>query len=201
MSKVLVLKSSIMAQHSHTNQMADFFIEKWQANHADDHITVRNLAAQPIPVLDNELVHALRPTGNEMTARQQEALALSDELIAELQDHDVIVMTAPMYNFNIPTQLKNYFDLIARAGVTFRYTENGPEGLIKGKRAIVLTSRGGIHKDGPSDLLVPYLRLFLGFLGLTDVEFVFVEGVGLSPDTANQAQQAARETLEKITTR
>ncbi|NHB95655.1 FMN-dependent NADH-azoreductase [Photorhabdus stackebrandtii] len=199
MSKVLVLKSSIMAQHSHTNQMADFFIEKWQANHADDSITIRDLAAQPIPVLDNELVHALRPRDNEMTARQKEVLALSDELIAELQDHDIIVMTAPMYNFHIPTQLKNYFDLIARAGVTFRYTENGPEGLVKNKRAIILTSRGGIHKDGPSDLLVPYLRLFLGFIGLTDVEFVFVEGVGLSPDAANQAQQTAREVLEKMT--
>ncbi|AKH65333.1 MULTISPECIES: FMN-dependent NADH-azoreductase [Photorhabdus] len=199
MSKVLVLKSSIMAQHSHTNQMADFFIEKWQANHADDSITIRDLAAQPIPVLDNELVHALRPKDDEMTARQKEVLALSDELIAELQDHDIIVMTAPMYNFHIPTQLKNYFDLIARAGVTFRYTENGPEGLIKSKRAIILTSHGGIHKDGPSDLLVPYLRLFLGFIGLTDVEFVFVEGVGLSPDAANQAQQTAREILEKMT--
>ncbi|MCW7550314.1 FMN-dependent NADH-azoreductase [Photorhabdus sp. APURE] len=198
MSKVLVLKSSIMAQHSHTNQMADFFIEKWQTNHADDRIKIRDLAAQPIPVLDNELVHALRPSGNEMTVRQKEALALSDELITELQDNDVIVITAPMYNFHIPTQLKNYFDLIARAGVTFRYTENGPEGLLKDKRIIILTSRGGIHKDGPSDLLVPYLRLFLSFIGLTDVEFVFAEGVGLSPDAANQAQQTAREILEAI---
>ncbi|MCT8341800.1 FMN-dependent NADH-azoreductase [Photorhabdus kleinii] len=198
MSKVLVLKSSIMAQHSHTNQMADFFIEKWQTNHADDRIKIRDLAAQPIPVLDNELVHALRPSGNEMTVRQKEALALSDELIAELQDNDIIVITAPMYNFHIPTQLKNYFDLIARAGVTFRYTENGPEGLLKGKRVIILTSRGGIHKDGSSDLLVPYLRLFLSFIGLTDIEFVFTEGVALGPDAANQAQQTAREVLQAI---
>ncbi|WP_387489826.1 FMN-dependent NADH-azoreductase [Photorhabdus sp. RM96S] len=198
MSKVLVLKSSIMAQHSHTNQMADFFIEKWQANHTDDSITVRDLTAQPIPALDNERVYALRPSGNEMTARQKETLALSDELIAELQDNDVIVITAPMYNFHIPTQLKSYFDMIARAGVTFRYTENGPEGLLKGKRVIILTSRGGIHKDGPSDLLVPYLRLFLSFIGLTDIEFVFTEGVALGPDAVNQAQQTAREVLQAI---
>ncbi|MCT8350960.1 FMN-dependent NADH-azoreductase [Photorhabdus kayaii] len=198
MSKVLVLKSSIMAQHSHTNQMADFFIEKWQANHTDDSITVRDLTAQSIPALDNERVYALRPSGNEMTARQKETLALSDELIAELQDNDVIVITAPMYNFHIPTQLKSYFDMIARAGVTFRYTENGPEGLLKGKRVIILTSRGGIHKDGPSDLLVPYLRLFLSFIGLTDIEFVFTEGVALGPDAVNQAQQTAREVLQAI---
>lgn len=108
-------------------------------------------AANPIPVLDGELVGALRPSDAPLTPRQQEALALSDELIAELQANDVIVIAAPMYNFNIPTQLKNYFDTVARAGVTFRYTEKGPEGLVKGKRAVVVTSRGGIHKDTPTD--------------------------------------------------
>lgn len=127
MSKVLVLKSSILATSSQSNQLADFFVEQWQAAHAGDQITVRDLAAQPIPVLDGELVGALRPSGTALTPRQQEALALSDELIAELQANDVIVIAAPMYNFNIPTQLKNYFDMIARAGVTFRYTEKGPE--------------------------------------------------------------------------
>ncbi len=140
MSKVLVLKSSILATSSQSNQLADFFVEQWQAAHAGDQITVRDLAAQPIPVLDGELVGALRPSGTALTPRQQEALALSDELIAELQANDVIVIAAPMYNFNIPTQLKNYFDMIARAGVTFRYTEKGPEGLVTGKRAIILTS-------------------------------------------------------------
>jgi FMN-dependent NADH-azoreductase len=97
----------------------------------EDVITVRDLAANPIPVLDGELVGALRPSDAPLTPRQQEALALSDELIAELKGNDVIVIAAPMYNFNIPTQLKNYFDLVARAGVTFRYTEKGPEGLVK----------------------------------------------------------------------
>ncbi len=115
----------------------------------------RDLAANPIPVLDGELVGALRPSDAPLTPRQQEALALSDELIAELKGNDVIVIAAPMYNFNIPTQLKNYFDLVARAGVTFRYTEKGPEGLVTGKRAVVVTSRGGIHKDTPTDLVTP----------------------------------------------
>jgi FMN-dependent NADH-azoreductase len=153
MSKVLVLKSSILAGYSQSNQLADFFVEQWAKAHGNDTITVRDLAAQPIPVLDGELVGALRPSDTPLTPRQTEALALSDELIAELQANDTIVMAAPMYNFNIPTQLKNYFDLIARAGVTFRYTENGPEGLVKGKRAIILTSRGGIHKGTPTDLV------------------------------------------------
>ncbi|MGT3352565.1 FMN-dependent NADH-azoreductase [Yersinia enterocolitica] len=198
MSKVLVLKSSILATYSQSNQLADFFVEQWKAAHAGDEITVRDLAAQPIPVLDGELVGALRPSDAELTPRQQEALALSDELIAELQSNDVIVMAAPMYNFNIPTQLKNYFDLIARAGVTFRYTEKGPEGLITGKRAIILTSRGGIHKDTPTDLVVPYLRLFLGFIGITDVEFVFAEGIAYGPEVATKAQADAKELLTQV---
>ncbi|CNK63043.1 FMN-dependent NADH-azoreductase [Yersinia aldovae] len=198
MSKVLVLKSSILATYSQSNQLADFFVEQWQAAHADDQITVRDLAAQPIPVLDGELVGALRPSDAALTPRQQDALALSDELIAELQANDVIVIAAPMYNFNIPTQLKNYFDLIARAGVTFRYTEKGPEGLVTGKRAIILTSRGGIHKDTPTDLVVPYLRLFLGFIGISDVEFVFAEGIAYGPEVATKAQADAKELLAQV---
>ncbi|STJ18499.1 FMN-dependent NADH-azoreductase [Escherichia coli] len=150
MSKVLVLKSSILAGYSQSNQLSDYFVEQWREKHSADEITVRDLAANPIPVLDGELVGALRPSDAPLTPRQQEALALSDELIAELKAHDIIVIAAPMYNFNISTQLKNYFDLVARAGVTFRYTEKGPEGLVTGKKAIVITSRGGIHKDGPN---------------------------------------------------
>ena len=198
MSKVLVLKSSILADFSQSNQLADHFTASWQAAPPAATIPVRDLAAKPVPVLDGELVGALRPSDKPLTPRQQDALALSDELIAELQAHDVIVLAAPMYNFNIPTQLKNYFDFIARAGVTFRYTEQGPEGLVKGKRALVLTSRGGIHKDAPSDLLTPYLRLFLGFIGISDVEFVFAEGFGYGPDMAQKALQGAKEELSQL---
>ncbi|CUU24122.1 FMN-dependent NADH-azoreductase [Duffyella gerundensis] len=198
MSKVLVLKSSILAGYSQSSQLADFYIEQAKSN--GDDVTVRDLAANPIPVLDGELVGALRPSDAELSARQQEALALSDELIAELQAHDVFVIAAPMYNFNIPTQLKNYFDLVARAGVTFRYTEAGPEGLITGKRAIIISSRGGIHKDTPSDLLTPYLKLFLGFLGIADVEFVFAEGIAYGPEVAAKATDDAKKSLEQLAT-
>lgn len=198
MSKVLVLKSSIMANYSQSNQLADFFVERWAAAHSNDTISVRDLAAQPIPVLDGELVGALRPLDAPLTPRQKEAQALSDKLIAELQANDIIVIAAPMYNFNIPTQLKNYFDLIARAGATFRYTENGPEGLVKGKRAIVLTSRGGIHKGTTADLVEPYLRLFLGFIGITEVEFVFAEGIAYGPDVATKALTDAKAALAEV---
>jgi len=145
MSKVLVLKSSILANFSQSNQLADYLVAQYQAANSGSTVTVRDLAADPIPVLDGELVGALRPSDAPLSPRQEEALALSNTLIDELQAHDVIVIAAPMYNFNIPTQLKTYFDLVARAGVTFKYTEKGPEGLVKGKRVIVLTSRGGFH--------------------------------------------------------
>ncbi|WP_034914969.1 MULTISPECIES: FMN-dependent NADH-azoreductase [Erwinia] len=200
MSKVLILKSSILAGYSQSNQLADHFVSEWKASHSGDAITVRDLAADPIPVLDGELVGALRPSDAALTPRQQEALALSDTLIAELQAHDVIVIAAPMYNFNISTQLKNYFDLVARAGVTFRYSENGPEGLVTGKKVIVITSRGGIHKDTPGDLQTPYLKLFLGFLGMSDVQFVFAEGIAYGPEVATKAAAEAKAVLSQIVT-
>ncbi|MEA5103655.1 FMN-dependent NADH-azoreductase [Pantoea sp. S18] len=196
MSKVLVLKSSILAGYSQSNQLADFYAD--EARVKGDSVTVRDLAAQPIPVLDGELVGALRPSDAPLSPRQQEALSLSDELIAELQAHDTVVIAAPMYNFNIPTQLKNYFDLIARAGVTFRYTEAGPEGLVTGKRAVILSSRGGIHKDTASDLLTPYVKLFLGFIGITDVNFVFAEGIAYGPEVATKAANDAKDAIKQI---
>jgi len=200
MSKVLVLKSSILAGYSQSGQLADHLVSEWKAAHPADEVTERDLAANPIPVLDGELVGALRPSDAALTPRQQEALDLSNELIAELQAHDTIVITAPMYNFNIPTQLKNYFALVARAGITFRYTEQGPEGLIKGKKVVVLSSRGGVHKDTPSDLLTPYLTLFLGFLGMSDVQFVFAEGIGYGPEVAAKAASDAKEVISQIVT-
>ena len=198
MSKVLVLKSSILAGYSQSSQLADFYIE--QAKAQGKEVTVRDLAANPIPVLDGELVGAMRPSDTPLSPRQQEALDLSDELIAELQAHDEVVIAAPMYNFHIPTQLKNYFDLIARAGVTFRYTEAGPEGLVKGKTAVVISSRGGIHKDTPTDLLTPYVKLFLGFIGITDVEFVFAEGIAYGPEVASKATAEAKDAIKQIVT-
>lgn len=195
MSNILVLKSSILATYSQSNQLADYFIEQWQAAHGSDRIQVRDLAEQPVPVLDGELVGALRPSDATLTPRQQQALDLSDTLINELQDNDVLVLAVPMYNFNISTQLKNYFDLIARAGVTFRYSEQGPEGLVKNKRAVILTTRGGIHKDTPSDLVSEYIRLFLGFIGITDISFVYAEGMAYGPEVAGNAQDMAKSQI------
>ncbi|MDR0218462.1 MAG: FMN-dependent NADH-azoreductase [Enterobacteriaceae bacterium] len=198
MSNVLILKSSILAQYSQSNKMTDYFIEQWSALNADSPITLRDLAENPVPVLDGELAGALRPSDAEMTERQKSVLALSDELVAELKANDVIVINAPMYNFTIPTQLKTYFDLVARAGVTFRYTENGPVGLLENKTVIVLASRGGFHQNSPNDSMTPYLRTFLGFIGMINVNFVYAEGLALGEGSANQAHQTARHAITDI---
>lgn len=198
MRKLLVLKSSILDKNSQSNALTDYFSAHWHKQHPEDTIHLRDLAANPIPVLDGELVSGIRPNSESLTPRQQEALALSDTLITELQTADIIVIGAPMYNFNISTQLKNYFDLIARAGVTFRYSSNGPEGLLKGKKVYVLTSRGGLHKDSATDLVTPYLRLFLSFIGMNDVEFVYAEGFGLGAESIEQAQKTAHDHIDRI---
>jgi FMN-dependent NADH-azoreductase len=195
MSNVLVLKSSILGDYSQSNGLIDHLISSWGESVSS--VIERDLVATPIPVLDGEIAGGLRG-GDTLTARQEEALALSDMLINELHNSDTIVIAAPMYNFSVPTQLKNWFDIIARAGVTFSYTENGPVGLITGKKVIVVTTRGGMHKDGPTDTMVPYLKTILGFIGLTDVEFVYGEALAMGEEMAAKGITNAKSALEKI---
>ncbi|MDC9591154.1 FMN-dependent NADH-azoreductase [Xenorhabdus sp. XENO-10] len=198
MGKALIIKSSILEQYSHSNKMVDYFIKKWLNNTPENEVTIRDLTKNPVPVLDNELVNALGTADIKLTERQREALNLSNSLILEIKNHDTIVIAAPMYNFNIPTQLKNYFDLIIRAGITFQYTESGSQGLIKGKKAIILTTRGGIYKDSPSDLLTPYMNLILNFIGISNIEFIFSEGLSLGAESAIQSQNNARNIMDEM---
>ena len=195
MSKVLILKSSILGGYSQSGHLIEHLSQLWTEQGAD--ITVRDLAAEPLPVLDGEIAMGLRG-GDDLSERQQEVLNLSNKLIQELKNHDTIVIAAPMYNFSIPTQLKNWIDLIARAGVSFTYTENGPEGLITGKRAILITTRGGVHKDSPADHVVPYLKTVLGFIGIEDVETVYGEALSMGPEATEKAKSEAKAALNAI---
>ncbi|EPI4819629.1 FMN-dependent NADH-azoreductase [Vibrio alginolyticus] len=190
MSRVLALKSSILGDYSQSNKLVENFIK----NVDQDKLTVRNLAANPLPVLDFAVATALRAT-EDLSQEQQAVVDLSDTLIEEVKAADTLVIAAPMYNFTIPTQLKNWIDLIARAGVTFKYTENGVQGLIEGKKAIVVTTRGGIHKDSPTDNVTPYLRTVLGFVGITDVEFVYAEALNMGEDAAAKGISEAQSQL------
>ncbi|OXD12899.1 FMN-dependent NADH-azoreductase [Vibrio parahaemolyticus] len=190
MPRVLALKSSILGDYSQSNKLVEDFIK----NVDQDKLTVRDLAANPLPVLDFAVATALRAT-EDLSQEQQVVVDLSDTLIEEVKAADTLVIAAPMYNFTIPTQLKNWIDLIARAGVTFKYTENGVQGLIEGKKAIVVTTRGGIHKDSPTDNVTPYLRTVLGFVGITDVKFVYAEALNMGEDAASKGILEAQSQL------
>ena len=191
MKKVLVLKSSILAEHSQSNLLSDYFTQQLNAE-----ITTRDLVQQPLPYFTGDAAAATR--GEPVTEEQKKLLALSNELVAEIKNTDVIVINAPMYNFSVPAQLKSYFDYIARSGVTFQYTAEGPEGLVKGKKAIVILTTGGLHKDKPTDLVKAYVQTFLGFIGITDVEFVYAEALGFGPEAVEKAQQSAKTELDRL---
>lgn len=191
MKNVLVIKSSILAGNSQSSQLVDYFKSKISAN-----ITEHDFGANPLPYYDLDAATGTR--GEPKTEAQKKALALSNELIGEVNNSDVIVFGVPMYNLGIPAQLKTYIDYLNRAGVTFRYTENGPEGLIKGKKAIVVLTHGGIYKYGPADLAKLYMQTVLNFIGITDVEFVYAEGIGYGPEAVEKAQQSAKAELERI---
>ncbi|URL02834.1 FMN-dependent NADH-azoreductase [Avibacterium sp. 20-126] len=193
MSKVLVLKSSILGDYSQTNQLADYLVSKLPTG---TEVVERDLGATPLPHFDGIAANALR--GEPKTEQDKALLALSDELVAELKNADTLIINAPMYNFNIPTQLKSYIDFIARPRVTFQYTENGPEGLVKGKKAIVLASFGGVHQGQVTDVITPYLKTFLGFIGINDVEFVYVEGVGSGAEVAAKSQEQAKAKVDTL---
>lgn len=145
-----------------------------------------------------DIATALRSNGDDLSDELKQVVALSDNLIAELKQADTVIIAAPMYNFMIPTQLKNYFDLIARAGVTFKYTDTGPVGLIENKKVVVLTTRGGIHKATPRDSMNDYLVTILGFLGMTDVEFVYAEALNMGDEPAAENRASALEALSQL---
>ena len=190
MSNVLVLKSSISGNNAQTNQLADYVIEKLQGNN----IVVRDLAQQPFPYFDATAATAVR--GEPKNDEEKQLLALSDELVSELKNAETLVIGAPMYNLGIPTQLKTYFDFIARPRVTFQYTANGPEGLLKGKKAIVLCAFGGLYDE--ENLVTQYMKSILGFIGITDVQFVYAQGIGFGPEAIEKAQASAKNKINEI---
>lgn len=190
MNNVLVLKSSISGNNSQTNQLADYVIEKLQGNN----IVVRDLSQQPLPYFDIAAAIAVR--GEPKTTEEKQLLALSDKLIEELKNAQTLIIGVPMYNLNVPTQLKSYFDFIARPHVTFQYTANGPEGLLKGKKAIMLCAFGGLYDE--ENLVTQYMKSILGFIGITDVQFVYAQGIGFGPEAIEKAQASAKNKINEI---
>ena len=192
MTKALILNTSVAGAASVSNRLTGEFAAQLRQRDPSVEIVTRDLAADPVPHLLPETVAGIRATAETETERA--ALALSEQLLAELKAADVLVIGAPMYNFGIPSTLKTWFDYVLRAGISFRYTEKGPEGLITGKKAVVIETRGGLYSEGPAvslDSQEPHLRTMLGFMGVTDVVFVRAEKLGFGPEAVSAAIEGA----------
>ena len=179
MSNVLVIQSSARQEGSVSRQLTQEFLESWRVAHPDDQVVVRDLAVEPVPHLDETLLGGWMRPQDQHSPAERDALARSNALTEELLAADVLVLAAPMYNFAIPSTLKAWFDHVLRAGVTFKYTDTGPQGLLTGKRAYVLTARGGIYAGSELDHQAPYLRQVLSFIGIHEVEFIHAEGLNM----------------------
>ncbi len=197
MANVLVLKSSINGETSLTNQLINEFLaaRRGGGTRRSAHRTrsqrhgAANAGSPPVrrPARAVDPQPAIR-----------EAVALSDQLIAELKASDLLVIGAPMYNLNVPTDLKKWFDLVARARETFRYTESWPQGLVEGVRAVVVSSRGGIHQGETTDAVTPYLRAVLGLMGIQEVEFIYAEGLDNRPHGRDAGIASARAQIARL---
>jgi FMN-dependent NADH-azoreductase len=186
---LLQINTSLFSNSGQSTRLADQFIAGRQAGDPELDVVVRDLAREPVPHLTAERFQAFLAKPEARTPAQDAIVAESDTLIDELKAADIIVIGLPMYNFGVPSQLKSYFDHIARAGVTFRYTDKGPVGLLAGKKAYVFATRGGLYAGTPRDVETSYVRQFLEFVGITDVEFVYAEGLAIS-ETSKQAALA-----------
>jgi len=198
MSQILVIESSARKQGSVSRQLTEQFIAQWQATHPADQVKVRDLADSPVPHLDANLLGGWMTPAEQQSEAERAALALSNTLTDELLAADVLVLAAPMYNFAIPSTLKAWLDHVLRAGVTFKYGEQGPEGLLQGKRAFVLTARGGIYAGTGLDHQEPYLRQALGFIGIVDVQFIHAEGLNMGGEFQQQGLAKAQAQLAAV---
>ena len=192
---ILQINSSARREASHSTRLATRFVQRLREAGPESSLTVRDL--NDVPVLDEAALTALFTPADQRTPEQAARVARDDDLIAEMQAADVVVLGVPMYNFGVPAPLKNWIDAISRAGVTFRYSEKGPEGLLKGKKVYVALTRGGKYRNTPADTQVPYLQTVFTFLGLTDVQFVYAEGLALGPDAEGSAIASAHEQIEE----
>ncbi|CAG1001726.1 FMN reductase [Burkholderiales bacterium] len=189
--RILQINASARREASHSTRLADALVERLVSKHTQAGLVRRDLAHDPVPMLDEWALQALFTPVAERTPEQAARVAIDDRVIAEVQAADILVLGVPMYNFGVPAQLKAWIDALARAGVTFRYTAQGPEGLLRGKKVYVALARGGLHRGTESDSQVPYLKTVFGFLGMTDLNFVYAEGLALGPESEAKGLAAA----------
>jgi FMN-dependent NADH-azoreductase len=193
---ILIVSSSANGKGSVSNGLVAGFVDTVRAANPAAHVVLRDVGANPLPHLTADTVAAIK--GEPATDAELEARALSDALIDELQAADTIVIASPMYNFGMSSTLKSWFDHVLRAGMTFRYTSDGPEGLLKGRKAVVIESRAGFYSEGDGGAMdgqEPHIRILLGFMGIDDVTFVRAEKLAFGPEAANDSIESAAAQL------
>jgi len=194
MKTLLHVKSSLFGDQGQSAQLAGSFISRWSEQNPEGTVIERDLAADPVPHLDGFRMGALNTPEADRTPEQQAVVALADQLLAEVKSADVIVIGLPMYNFSVPSQLKSWFDHLARAGVTFQYTETGVEGLIEDRPVYLISTRGGVYGDEGSNMQISYVKQLLSFMGLNNQQLVVAEGLALD-DQREAALEKARAAL------
>lgn len=197
MSKLLHIKASVFGDDGQSSQLAAHYIGQWQQRTPNNEVVVRDLIGDGVPHLDGAVVGAFFTPQEQRSDEQQAIVARSDRLIQEIRDADEIVLGLPLYNFGVPSQMKAYFDHLARAGVTFKYTETGPVGLIDDKPVRIFATRGGLYKDSGMDHQVPFVKQFLGFIGLNSVEVIYAEGLSMA-HLKDTALANARAEVDKL---
>jgi len=198
MKTLLLITSSIYADAGQSTLLAQRYVSAWRESNPGSKVLVRDLAREPVPHMDAARFGAFLSRPDERTAEQQHVLNYSDKLIDELRRADVIVVGLPMYNFAIPSTLKAYFDHIARAGVTFRYTDKGPVGLLTGKEVVVFAARGGVYVGTPLDTQTSYVRDFFAFLGMKQVKFIYAEGLAMGEERKHSTLAEAHAAIERL---
>lgn len=195
MTTILQITASIFGDEGQSPRLSSAFIAKWLEREPGSRVIRRDLAQPQIPHITlNRFKAALTPASDRTLEQVREA-ALADRLIEELIAADVLVIGVPIYNFNIPSTLKAWFDHVARAGTTFRYTDNGPVGLLKGKKAYIFAASGGRYAGTGMDFQSPYIRHFLNFLGIEDITFTYAEGLAMGEEATREALEAANERI------
>lgn len=198
MNNVLRISSSILGDNSASALLSAELLQALTSQNESLTVKERNFSATPIPHLDGQWLQAIGTAEQARSSEQKAMVAFSDELIAEVMAADTLVIALPMYNFTVPSMLKAWIDHVARAGVTFAYTEQGPKGLLKDKKVYLVTTMGGKHEIGVSDFLRPYMKLIMGFLGLTDVEIITASGLNMGPEQREAGLSEGRAQIADI---
>lgn len=198
MTTLLKINTSLHSDDGQSSRLANRYVERWQAAHPDGQVVVRDLAADPVPHLTAERFQAFLSDPATRTEEQARVVAASDELIAELRKADVVVLGLPMYNFGIPSTLKSWIDHVARAGETFRYTADGPEGLVGDRPVLVFAARGGQYHGTPKDVQSTYIEMVLNFIGIRDIQFIYAEGLNLGDAPRREALDNAFDEIDRL---